>query len=178
LTDYFAKHNPPKVASAGRLLSKYAGREMELFDKVYEKYGEPVLPLQAYAQGAQQPGAQRSSPQAQLPFNPLGNGGSGGPSEGLHPRMSSSSSPSSRLSPKPYQSPRHQSPRHQSPRHQSPGSLGSLSPTKSPTKRNVVAGGGPGQPAIFDKLQDHSQYTGAHRHRFDAATGQVSKQAA
>ena len=31
---------------------------------------------------------------------------------------------------------------------------------------------------VFDKLQDHSQYTGAHRHRFDAATGQVSKQAA
>ena len=145
LTDYFAKHNPSKIEGAARLLAKYAGREMELFDKIFTKYGEPVLPLQAYAHN-QRVNSPQAQPHGALPFNPLGSG-----EEGRQPRRSSPNARGSGNS-----------------AHQSPVSLGSLSPTKSPN------GARRGQPAIFDKLQDHSQYTGAHKHRFDSS-GQVGR---
>lgn len=43
LTRYFVRLNPNKVANVGALLAHYAGRELELFEKLEDKYGAPVF---------------------------------------------------------------------------------------------------------------------------------------
>jgi len=67
LVEYLQKHNPSKVGNVDALLNKYAGHEMDLFDKMYDKYGEPVIPLQQTLR--QQTSASSSSREAKKSGN-------------------------------------------------------------------------------------------------------------